>query len=89
MTIAETDRLYLRHMSTDDAAFILELVNESAWLEFIGDRGFAVLARYRGHSYAREAAKAAVASLTGLTRIHAPGIGHHHHRRASGLLACA
>ncbi len=39
MTIAETDRLYLRHMSTDDAAFILELLNEPAWLEFIGDRG--------------------------------------------------
>ena len=127
MTIAETDRLYLRHMSTDDAAFILELVNEPAWLEFIGDRGvrhlddarayiangpiamlerhgfglsvvirkadlapigicgllkrdtlddvdlgFAVLARYRGHSYAREAAQAAIAygfGSLGLKRI--------------------
>ena len=127
MTIAETDRLYLRHMSTDDAALILELVNEPAWLEFIGDRGvrhlgdarayiangpiamlerhgfalfvvirkadlapigicgllkrdtlddvdlgFALLARYRGHSYAREAAMAALAygfGTLGLKRI--------------------
>ena len=127
MTIAETDRLYLRHMSTDDAAFILELVNEPAWLEFIGDRGvhhlddarayiasgpiamverygfalfavirkadlapigicgllkrdmlddvdlgFALLARYRGHGYAREAAQGAIAyglGSLGLRRI--------------------
>lgn len=127
MTIAETDRLYLRHMCADDAAFILELVNDPAWLEFIGDRGvrhlddarhyiahgpvamvqrhgfglsvvirkadlaplgicgllkrdtledvdlgFALLARYRGQSYAREAAMATVAyglGSLGLKRI--------------------
>ena len=39
MTILETDRLYLRQLTLEDAGFILELVNEPAWLRFIGDRG--------------------------------------------------
>lgn len=34
----ETDRLLLEKFSVADAAFILELVNTHAWLEFIGDR---------------------------------------------------
>ncbi len=38
MTILETQRLSLRRLNLDDAAFILELVNEPAWLEFIGDK---------------------------------------------------
>ncbi len=38
MTVLETERLSLRRLTTDDAAFILELVNEPAWLEFIGDK---------------------------------------------------
>lgn len=38
MTILETERLSLRHLNLDDAPFILELVNEPAWLEFIGDK---------------------------------------------------
>ncbi|HLZ56839.1 MAG TPA: GNAT family N-acetyltransferase [Ktedonosporobacter sp.] len=33
----ETDRLILRHLTTDDASFILALVNDPAWLQFIGD----------------------------------------------------
>jgi RimJ/RimL family protein N-acetyltransferase len=37
--ILETSRLRLRTLSIDDAPFILELVNEPAWLQFIGDRG--------------------------------------------------
>ena len=37
--ILETQRLVLRHMSTDDAEFVLQLLNEPAWLRFIGDRG--------------------------------------------------
>jgi RimJ/RimL family protein N-acetyltransferase len=37
--VLETDRLILRWMSTDDAKFILELLNEPSWLRFIGDRG--------------------------------------------------
>jgi ribosomal-protein-alanine N-acetyltransferase len=40
MTIVrETDRLILRRMVLADAEFILELVNEPAWLQFIGDKG--------------------------------------------------
>jgi RimJ/RimL family protein N-acetyltransferase len=37
--IAETERLVLRRMTLDDADFILELVNEPSWLEYIGDKG--------------------------------------------------
>jgi [ribosomal protein S5]-alanine N-acetyltransferase len=33
-----TPRLSLRRLSEDDAEFILELVNEPAWIRFIGDR---------------------------------------------------
>ena len=29
----------LRHLTLDDAPFILRLVNEPSWLEFIGDKG--------------------------------------------------
>lgn len=36
--ILETERLILREQNTDDAAFILELLNTPNWLEFIGDR---------------------------------------------------
>jgi RimJ/RimL family protein N-acetyltransferase len=35
----ETERLAIRQMSTDDAEFILHLLNEPSWLRFIGDRG--------------------------------------------------
>lgn len=37
--VAQTPRLQLHHFGADDAAFILELVNQPAWLEFIGDKG--------------------------------------------------
>ena len=37
--VLETDRLVLRQLSTEDAEFILELVNEPSWLRFIGDKG--------------------------------------------------
>ena len=36
--VLATDRLVLRRLSADDAAFILELVNDPDWLRFIGDR---------------------------------------------------
>jgi RimJ/RimL family protein N-acetyltransferase len=39
MRVLDTDRLVLRRLSLEDAAFILELVNEPSWLRFIGDRG--------------------------------------------------
>jgi RimJ/RimL family protein N-acetyltransferase len=35
----DTDRLVLRRLEADDAGFILELLNDPAWLRFIGDRG--------------------------------------------------
>jgi [ribosomal protein S5]-alanine N-acetyltransferase len=37
--ILETERLLLRQFEASDAAFILRLVNDPAWLKYIGDRG--------------------------------------------------
>ncbi|HVS80940.1 MAG TPA: GNAT family N-acetyltransferase [Pyrinomonadaceae bacterium] len=39
MIILETQRLILRRLSTDDAEFILELLNEPSFLRYIGDKG--------------------------------------------------
>ncbi len=39
MQILETARLYIRHFTLDDAPFILELLNDPGWLQFIGNRG--------------------------------------------------
>jgi len=39
MKVLETDRLLLRRLDTDDSEFILELLNDPAWLRFIGDKG--------------------------------------------------
>jgi len=39
MHILETDRLSLRRLNPDDAEFILELLNDPAFLHFIGDKG--------------------------------------------------
>ena len=36
--VIETDRLNLREYTTDDAPFLLRLVNDPAWLRHIGDR---------------------------------------------------
>ncbi len=36
--ILETERLVLRHLSEDDAPFVLGLLNEPSFLQFIGDR---------------------------------------------------
>ena len=38
MNLIETARLYLRELTTDDAAFMLKLMNDPTWLRFIGDR---------------------------------------------------
>ena len=43
MRILETERLVLRWLGAGDAPFILELVNEPAWLRYIGDRGIRTL----------------------------------------------
>ena len=37
--VIETDRLVLRWQTLEDALFILTLVNDPSWLQFIGDRG--------------------------------------------------
>lgn len=39
----ETERLFVRPMQVDDAAFILELLNEPSFLENIGDKGVRTL----------------------------------------------
>ncbi|MDQ0199303.1 GNAT family N-acetyltransferase [Neobacillus ginsengisoli] len=49
MKVIETDRLILRWLSTDDAAFILELLNDPSWLRFIGDKGVRTLENARNY----------------------------------------
>ena len=39
MKVLETERLTLRWLTTEDAPFILTLLNDPGWLQFIGDRG--------------------------------------------------
>ena len=39
MTVLETDRLHLRQLSSEDAGFVLELLNEPSFIRNIGDRG--------------------------------------------------
>ena len=36
--LIETERLYLRKLTLEDAPFMLELLNTPPWLQFIGDR---------------------------------------------------
>ncbi|GAB6440150.1 MULTISPECIES: GNAT family N-acetyltransferase [Bacillus] len=38
MIVLETERLILRWFDIKDAPFILELVNDPAWIQFIGDK---------------------------------------------------
>ena len=39
MNLFETDRLQVRLLTVDDAAFIVALLNDPAFLQYIGDRG--------------------------------------------------
>lgn len=41
--VADTQRLIIRRLGVDDAAFILGLVNEPSWLRHIGDKGVRTL----------------------------------------------
>ena len=43
MIVLETERLILRHATEDDAPFMLELLNDPAFLRFVGDRGVRTL----------------------------------------------
>jgi RimJ/RimL family protein N-acetyltransferase len=45
----QTRRLELRELHDGDAAFVVELLNEPAFLEFIGDRGVRTEADARGY----------------------------------------
>jgi len=38
-TVLQTPRLTLRHFSSNDAEFVLKLLNEPSFLRFIGDKG--------------------------------------------------
>ena len=49
MTVIESERLVLREFHLDDAEFILELLNEAAFLRFIGDKGVRTLADARDY----------------------------------------
>ncbi|HET9913843.1 MAG TPA: GNAT family N-acetyltransferase [Anaerolineales bacterium] len=49
MKILETERLYLRQFSTEDAEFILELLNEPSIIQNIGDRGVRTLEDARAY----------------------------------------
>ena len=49
MSRIETDRLILRQFAMDDAGFVLELLNDPAWLQHIGDRGVRTLADARAY----------------------------------------
>lgn len=58
--VIETERLILQEFVTDDAPFLLELLNTPEWLKYIGDRGVRNLEQAREyaknrliHSYAR------------------------------------
>src|SRR5882724_4373630 len=43
MNVIQTERLVLRQLDLNDAAFVFELLNEPAFLRFIGDKGVKTL----------------------------------------------
>ena len=43
MNVLESDRLVLREMEEGDALFIHQLMNDPAWLAYIGDKGIRTL----------------------------------------------
>jgi RimJ/RimL family protein N-acetyltransferase len=47
MSVIDTQRMQLRELDVDDAAFILELLNEPGFLRYIGDKGVRSLADAR------------------------------------------
>ena len=49
MFLIETERLALRHLSTEDAEMMLELLNEPSYIRNIGDRGVRSLEQARAH----------------------------------------
>jgi RimJ/RimL family protein N-acetyltransferase len=55
--VLETQRLVLRRLRLDDAAFIVERVNDPSWLRYIGDKDVKSVEAARAY-IAREAAAA-------------------------------
>jgi RimJ/RimL family protein N-acetyltransferase len=53
MSVIETPRLTLREISAGDAEFIFALMNEAAYLQFIGDRGIRTLENARAYILAK------------------------------------
>lgn len=49
MVILSTPRLVLRQITVHDAAFVLELLNEPAFLEYVGDKRVRTLEDARAH----------------------------------------
>ena len=49
MLVLETNRLRLRRLSLEDAEFMLGLLNEPAYLRFIGDKGVRSIDEARGY----------------------------------------
>lgn len=49
MKILETERLILRELTTDDASFMLELLNEPAFIRNVADRGIHTIAEARAY----------------------------------------
>ena len=42
MRVLETERLILRYFCLSDAEFIIQLLNEPSFIEYIGDKGVCV-----------------------------------------------
>jgi RimJ/RimL family protein N-acetyltransferase len=49
MKVIETDRLILRRLITADAEFILGLLNQPSFIQFIGDKGVRTIEDARGY----------------------------------------
>ncbi len=47
--VVETERLVIRRFVVDDAAFIVELVNDADWIRYIGDRNIRTVADAVGY----------------------------------------
>jgi RimJ/RimL family protein N-acetyltransferase len=49
LIVLSTERLVLRHLTAEDADFILALMNDPDWLRYIGDRGIRTADDARGY----------------------------------------
>ncbi len=57
VTVYETDRLIISQLNKHDAAFMLQLVNTSSWIKYIGDRKIRTLKQAENYilkSYAKD-----------------------------------